>query len=60
MIADSSENGVVDSRHRVFGYENMYICDGSVVAANLGVNPSLTITALTERAMSFIPLATCK
>jgi cholesterol oxidase len=35
----------------------MYICDGSVVAANLGVNPSLTITALTERAMSFIPSA---
>jgi cholesterol oxidase len=36
----------------------MYICDGSVLAANLGVNPSLTITALSERAMSFIPLAT--
>jgi len=33
----------------------MYACDGSVVAANLGVNPSLTITALAERAMSFIP-----
>lgn len=55
VIADSSARGVVDSRHRVFGYKNMYICDGSVVAANLGVNPSLTITALTERAMSFIP-----
>jgi cholesterol oxidase len=40
---------------RVFGYKNMYICDGSVVAANLGVNPSLTIAALAERAMSFIP-----
>ena len=35
----------------------MYICDGSVLAANLGVNPSLTITALSERAMSFIPSA---
>jgi cholesterol oxidase len=35
----------------------MYICDGSVVAANLGVNPSLTITALAERALSFIPTA---
>jgi cholesterol oxidase len=35
----------------------MYICDGSVLAANLGVNPSLTITALAERAMSFIPPA---
>lgn len=55
MIADSPDHGVVDNRHRVFGYKNMYICDGSVVAANLGVNPSLTITALTERAMSFIP-----
>jgi cholesterol oxidase len=57
VIADSSTHGVVDSRHRVFGYRNMYICDGSVVAANLGVNPSLTITALAERAMSFIPPA---
>ena len=35
----------------------MYVCDGSVVAANLGVNPSLTICALTERAMSYIPPA---
>ena len=49
--------GVVDSRNRVFGYRNMYVCDGSVIAANLGVNPSLTICALTERAMSFIPPA---
>jgi len=57
VIADNSTHGVVDSRHRVFNYKNMYICDGSVVAANLGVNPSLTITALTERAMSFIPPA---
>ena len=57
VIADSAENGVIDARHRVFGYKNMYICDGSVIAANLGVNPSLTITALAERAMSFIPPA---
>ncbi|MGC2111675.1 MAG: GMC oxidoreductase [Candidatus Korobacteraceae bacterium] len=57
IIADSRERGVVDYRNRVFGYRNMYICDGSVIAANLGVNPSLTITALTERAMSFIPPA---
>jgi cholesterol oxidase len=54
VIADSPALGVVDDHHRVFGYKNMYICDGSVVAANLGVNPSLTITALAERAMSFI------
>ncbi|MBI3475626.1 MAG: GMC family oxidoreductase [Acidobacteria bacterium] len=58
VIANSSTRGVVDHRQRVFNYKNMYICDGSVVAANLGVNPSLTITALSERAMSFIPLAT--
>ena len=58
VIADSPASGVVDHRHRVFGYKNMYICDGSIVAANLGVNPSLTITALAERAMSFIPPAT--
>ena len=57
VIADSATHGVVDQRHRVFGYRNMYICDGSVIAANLGVNPSLTITALAERAMSFIPTA---
>jgi cholesterol oxidase len=46
---------VIDHRHRVFGYTNMYVCDGSVVGANLGVNPSLTITALAERAMSYVP-----
>ena len=57
VIADSPGHGVVDSHHRVFNYKNMYICDGSVVSANLGVNPSLTITALAERAMSFIPPA---
>ncbi len=55
VMADSRERGVVDCRNRVFGYKNMYICDGSVMSANLGVNPSLTITALAERAMSFIP-----
>ena len=57
VIAGSPEHGVVDAHHRVFGYKNMYVCDGSVVAANLGVNPSLTITALAERAMSFVPAA---
>ncbi|HWH61397.1 MAG TPA: GMC oxidoreductase [Terriglobales bacterium] len=60
VIADSVTHGVVDSQQRVFGYKNMYICDGSVIAANLGVNPSLTITALAERAMSFVPLNTSK
>jgi cholesterol oxidase len=57
VIARSPEEGVVDTRHRVFGYENLLVCDGSVVPANVGVNPSLTITALAERAMSFVPAA---
>ena len=56
-MAGSPAQGVVDRQNRVFGYKNMYVCDGSVVAANLGVNPSLTICALTERAMSYIPPA---
>ena len=55
VIARSPAEGVVDARHRVFGYENLLICDGSVIPANVGVNPSLTITALAERAMSFVP-----
>ena len=57
-MSDTRATGVVDRRNRVFGYRNMYVCDGSVIAANLGVNPSLTICALTERAMTFIPSAT--
>jgi len=54
-IAASQDKGVVDAQHRVFGYDNMYVVDASAIPANLGVNPSLTITALAERAMSFIP-----
>ncbi len=57
VIARSPQEGVVDARHHVFGYENLLVCDGSVVPANVGVNPSLTITALAERAMSFVPEA---
>ncbi|RHX88563.1 GMC family oxidoreductase [Leptospira stimsonii] len=55
-IAETPEEGVVDLQNRVFGYQNLRICDGSMIPANLGVNPSLTITALSERAMSFVPL----
>ena len=55
VVGSDAEHGVVDSEHRVFGYQNMLICDGSVVPANPGVNPSLTICAMTERAMSKIP-----
>ncbi|MBF0351004.1 MAG: GMC family oxidoreductase [SAR324 cluster bacterium] len=51
---DAAE-GVVDKYNRVFGYQNMMVCDGSMVSANPGVNPSLTITALSEHAMSKIP-----
>jgi cholesterol oxidase len=54
-IGHSPEDGVVDSHQRVFGYENMLVCDGSAVPANVGVNPSLTITALAEHAMSKLP-----
>jgi cholesterol oxidase len=49
------EEGVIDHRHRVFGYDGLYVVDGSAVSANPGVNPSLTIVALAERAMTFIP-----
>ncbi len=55
VMGRNREEGVIDKDNRVFGYENMYICDGSMISANPGVNPSLTITALTERAMSKIP-----
>ena len=55
IMGKSSSEGVIDSQNRVFHYKNMYICDGSMIGANLGVNPSLTITALSERAMSHVP-----
>jgi cholesterol oxidase len=52
VIGTDPSRGVVDARQRVFGYENLLVCDGSVIPANVGVNPSLTITALAEHAMS--------
>jgi choline dehydrogenase-like flavoprotein len=55
VIGATDEEGVVDAHNRVFGYENLLVTDGSAVPANPGVNPSLTITALAERAMSFVP-----
>ena len=57
VIGADPSSGVVDSHHRAFGYENLLVCDGSAVPANPGVNPSLTITALAERAMTFVPPA---
>ncbi len=55
VIGDSAETGVVDEGQRVFGYRNLMIVDGSVMPANPGVNPSLTITALAEHAMAGVP-----
>ena len=57
VIGATAAEGVVDARNRVFGYENLLVTDGAAVPANPGVNPSLTITALAERAMTFVPEA---
>jgi cholesterol oxidase len=54
-IGAGPDEGVIDARHRVFGYDGLYVIDGAAVSANPGVNPSLTITAMAERAMSFVP-----
>ncbi|MGM3293746.1 GMC oxidoreductase, partial [Escherichia coli] len=51
-IGETAETGVVDPYHRVHGYPGLHIVDGSTISANLGVNPSLTITAQAERAMA--------
>jgi cholesterol oxidase len=53
-VAASPEQGVIDTRHEVFGYQGLYVLDGSAVPANVGVNPSLTITAMAERAAARI------
>lgn len=53
-MGKSPDEGVIDSNNKVFGYENMYVFDGSMISANPGVNPSLTITAISERGMSKI------
>ncbi|MCP3675164.1 MAG: GMC family oxidoreductase [Gammaproteobacteria bacterium] len=55
-IGTHIDNGVVDESGEVFGYQNLRVLDGSVIPGNLGVNPSLTITALSEYAMSKIPV----
>ncbi|MFD6172093.1 GMC family oxidoreductase N-terminal domain-containing protein [Streptomyces coeruleorubidus] len=54
-IGDSRETGVIDPYHRLYGHPGISVVDGAAVSANLGVNPSLTITAQAERAMSFWP-----
>lgn len=53
-IGPSEKEGVVDANHRVFNYENLWVVDGSAISANPGVNPSLSITAMAERAMDMI------
>ena len=57
VIGADPSSGVVDSECRAFGYENLLVCDGAAIPANPGVNPSLTITALAEHAMSHVPPA---
>lgn len=57
VISASPEEGVIDQYHRVWGHPGLFVVDGSAVPANPGVNPSLTITALAERALSYWPRA---
>jgi cholesterol oxidase len=54
-IGDSARTGVIDPYHRLYGHPGISVVDGSAISANLGVNPSLTITAQAERAMSMWP-----
>jgi cholesterol oxidase len=55
VMGKTKRDGVIDKNNKVFGYKNMLVVDGSMVSANPGVNPSLTITAIAERSMSNIP-----
>lgn len=55
VMGEDISNGVIDKHNQVFGYQNMFVCDGAMISANPGVNPSLSITAITEFAMSKIP-----
>ena len=55
VIASDPSQGVCDPQGRVFGYEGLWVVDGAAVPVNLGVNPSLTITALAEHAMAAVP-----
>ena len=53
-MGKDAHSGVIDQNNKVFNYANMYVCDGSMISANPGVNPSLSILAISERAMSQI------
>jgi cholesterol oxidase len=54
-MGKSAEDGVIDAEGRVFNYDGLFVIDGSMMPANPGINPSLTIAALAEHAMSAIP-----
>ncbi|MBI2704296.1 MAG: GMC family oxidoreductase [Actinobacteria bacterium] len=54
-IGRSADNGAIDPYQRLYGHPGLHVADGSAVSANLGVNPSLTITAMAERAMAYWP-----
>jgi cholesterol oxidase len=56
VMGENQSEGVIDKNNKVFGYEHLYVIDGAMISANPGVNPSLTITAIAERAMSQIPV----
>ncbi|MDP2721479.1 MAG: GMC oxidoreductase [Bacteroidales bacterium] len=56
VMGKDFSTGVIDQDNRVFGYQNMWVVDGSMISANPGVNPSLSITAIAERAMDKIPV----
>jgi cholesterol oxidase len=55
VVGGGPESGVVDGANRAYGYENLLVCDGAAIPANPGVNPSLTIAAKAEHAMSLVP-----
>jgi cholesterol oxidase len=55
VVGPDPQRGVVDGANRAYGYENLLVCDGAAIPANPGVNPSLTITAKAEHAMSLVP-----
>ena len=55
VMGENPSEGVIDKNNKVFGYKNLYVIDGAMISANPGVNPSLSITAIAERAMDQIP-----
>ena len=57
VMAARPEDGVIDLNHEVFGYPGLYVVDGAAIPANVGVNPSLTITALAERFAARFPIS---